>query len=146
MRQTDKSTVIIILHEKIVCSTNWELRLVNGGSSLEGRVEVCLNGVWGTICDDSWDDTDAGVACTQLGYSRRGMIKLELILRNVIIIIKIIFIAATINTSCSDCSKLSIGVATCNMNVFTVTWPAWAKYSFTLFFHYSREKYLLFSK
>ena len=55
-----------------VCSTDWELRLVNGGSSLEGRLEVCLNGVWGTICDQSWDDTDAGVACSQIGHSARG--------------------------------------------------------------------------
>ena len=48
------------------------MRLVNGGSSLEGRLEVCLNGVWGTICDQSWDDNDAGVACSQMGYSARG--------------------------------------------------------------------------
>ena len=56
----------------LACSTDWELRLVNGGSSLEGRIEVCLNGVWSTICDNSWDDTDAGVVCSQMGYSRRG--------------------------------------------------------------------------
>ena len=56
----------------VVCSTDWEMRLVNGGSSLEGRLEVCLNGVWGTICDQSWDDTDAGVVCSQMGYSARG--------------------------------------------------------------------------
>ena len=64
----------------VVCSTDWEMRLVNGGSSLEGRLEVCLNGVWGTICDQSWDDTDAGVACSQMGYSARGIKVLQIAL------------------------------------------------------------------
>ncbi len=52
--------------------TEGSIRLVDGIIEQEGRVEVCINGVWGSICDDGWDKTDAHIVCKQMGFSSLG--------------------------------------------------------------------------
>lgn len=61
----------ISLSDPIPCEEGL-LRLSDGLIEQEGRVEVCINGVWGVICDDQWDKTDAHVVCQQLGHPELG--------------------------------------------------------------------------
>ena len=50
------------------CNTG-DVRLTGGSNEYEGRVEICMNGVWGSVCDSGWGDTDAYAVCKQLQYS-----------------------------------------------------------------------------
>ena len=59
-------------HALASCS-NGDLRLSGGNVINEGRIEICINNVWGTICDDYWSDADANVACRKLGFSGERM-------------------------------------------------------------------------
>ena len=52
--------------------TKGQLRLAGGNIASEGRVEICLNNLWGTVCDDSWGKSEATVVCQQLGYFIQG--------------------------------------------------------------------------
>lgn len=46
--------------------------LRGGNSQHDGRVEICRNNDWGTICGEKWDERDAAVVCRQLGFSPQG--------------------------------------------------------------------------
>ena len=58
-------------HSPVLCR-NGDIRLVNGTSIYEGRVEICWNETWGTVCDGMWSESSAQVACRQLGYPTVG--------------------------------------------------------------------------
>ena len=52
-----------------------DVRLVDGPNVREGRVEVCINRAWGTVCDELFNDADAKVICLQMEFSAIGKFK-----------------------------------------------------------------------
>ena len=42
------------------------VRLVGGANQYEGRVEIYYNNEWGTVCDDHWTASEAGIVCRSL--------------------------------------------------------------------------------
>ena len=50
-----------------------DVRLIGGSSPYEGRVEVCINNNFGTVCDDgTWGTNEANVVCNQLQFGSTG--------------------------------------------------------------------------
>lgn len=45
---------------------------MGGSTDIEGRVEVCIDETWSTVCDNGWLTTEANVVCKQLGFAIRG--------------------------------------------------------------------------
>ncbi|XP_052078042.1 low-density lipoprotein receptor-related protein 4-like [Mytilus californianus] len=58
----------------VIDESHMFVRFVGTGQHNEGLVEVYVNGVWGTICDDGWTNTDAGVICSMMGFSSQNAI------------------------------------------------------------------------
>jgi len=53
------------------------VRLADGDTPYSGRVEIYRNGVWGTVCDDNWNNTIAQLVCQQLGLGTIGSVDLN---------------------------------------------------------------------
>ena len=56
------------------CSTD-DIRLIDSNGVRQqsaGRLEVCINNAWGTVCDVLFDDVDTDVVCSQLGIAPGG--------------------------------------------------------------------------
>lgn len=56
------------------CSTG-DLRLRGGSTQYEGRIEMCYNGLWGSVCQSSFSQEEARVVCNQLGYQSNEKLK-----------------------------------------------------------------------
>ena len=50
---------------------------LQGGSDTHGRVEICNNNIWGTVCNDFWGTIDAQAVCRQLRFPIHGEFKYE---------------------------------------------------------------------
>ncbi|XP_019855132.1 PREDICTED: scavenger receptor cysteine-rich domain superfamily protein-like [Amphimedon queenslandica] len=67
-RYRDASVICQLNNVQYSNCTTGNIRLTGGSNQFEGRVELCVNGVWGSVCDNSWDSTEASTVCKQLGY------------------------------------------------------------------------------
>lgn len=67
----------ILIKTSLACKDG-EVRLVDGISITNGRVEICIKQTWVTVCGDSFDLVDVEVVCKQLGFFQSGMFNFKL--------------------------------------------------------------------
>lgn len=48
---------------------NGTVRLRDGMNPLEGRLEICINNAWGTVCQDAFTSDEARIVCSNLGFT-----------------------------------------------------------------------------
>ena len=63
-----------IIFDTLELCQDGDVQLVDGSYNNVGRIDLCVNGIWGTICSNSFDNKDASVVCRQLGYSSFGKV------------------------------------------------------------------------
>ena len=69
---------IILLPDNLAQCRDGQLRLVEGETEWEGRLEVCLSQRWGTVNNDGWMTTNTQVVCKDLGYEHSAGILITL--------------------------------------------------------------------
>ena len=91
------------------------VRLVDGGSYNEGRVEVYYNGRWGTVCNDRWNDRYANLVCAQLGFGQSGKLA-DFGPGTGIVILERVLCSAN-DTILASCGHYGVGITVlCNHN------------------------------
>lgn len=73
MSRYSSNYLVFLCFNAVICY-NGDIRLTGGSNVYEGRVEICWNETWGTVCDGYWSTNDGNVACRQLGFLDTGTV------------------------------------------------------------------------